>query len=294
MSSKGPEKSVLSPVGAEFSLFGKIPGGCLWPFLLILSGVWTISPTRVALGDTLHDTLSELSAQAASGNPAAMVRLGLCYDYGQKGAPRDLPVALSWYRKAAEKAFPPAEMVLSERYEIGRGVSPDEHLAVQWLVRAARHGYPPAEDALGDRYAAGQGVGKNDRTALVWYERAASGGYGESEDLLGERYESGTGLPKDMKKAVRWYLRAARDAGNPDAFTRLGEITAKGLGGVPRNPDTAFFWDSLARNTSLSARKALIDLGKGLSEKRQTRAWKKAMEFRSRYGGSWNRWILRP
>ena len=239
-------------------------------------------------------SLGDLARMASGGDTGAMVRLGLRYDFGQKGASRNLAKAVSWYRTAARKGDPAAMMLLSQRYEIGRGVPLDDRRALRWLEKSARHGYPPAEDALGDRYAAGQGVPKDDRKAVRWYIRAGSHGYGESQDLLGQRYESGQGVPKNLEKAAMWYLRAARDAGNPDAFARLGYFSEKGLGGLKRSPTDAWFWYSLAKDTSLTARKAQARLDSRLSVAEKTRAWKKKTEFLARYQKGWNRWILRP
>ena len=236
----------------------------------------------------------DLVRGASAGDPALMLLLGLRYDYGQKGMPHDLDKAVYWYRKSADLGYPPAEMILSQRYEVGRGVPQDDRLAVQWLKKSADLGYPPAEDALGDRYATGQGVVKSSSRALAWYRKAAAHGYGESQDLLGERYEIGQGVPKNFEKAAYWYLRAARDAGNPDAFFRLGRFSEKGLGGLRKDPVEALAWYTLAKDTSLSARKSWMELTKSLPEKDQTLAWKKATEFRSRYSGGWNRWVLRP
>lgn len=238
--------------------------------------------------------LETLRRDAKAGKPDRMVLLGLRYDFGQKGAPRDPARAVSWYRRAAVRGYAPAMMLLSERYEIGRGVPQDDQMALQWLRRSAHHGYPPAEDALGDRYASGQGVPKDDVRARAWYLRAGRKGYGESQDLLGEGYETGKGVPKNLAKAGYWYRRAARDAGNPDAFFRLGRFYEKGLGGVRQDPVRAYFWYSLAKRTSLSARSSWERIGKTLPEKDRVRVGKQVESFMKRYSGRWNRWILKP
>jgi TPR repeat protein len=272
----------------HFWIFGnRFAGLCL--LLSIASGFLLQTPAQAED----RGRLSDFMKGAVSGDPSSMVALGLRYDYG-RGVPHDLSMALHWYRIAADKGYPPAEMILSQRYEIGRGVPQDGPLAVMWLRRSARHGYPPAEDALGDRYASGQGLRKSQSRALFWYFKAASKGYGESQDLLGEHYELGQGVPKNLEKAGYWYLRAAKDSGNSDAFFRLGRFAEKGQDGHGRDPVEALFWYTLAKDTSLSARKSWKELTKKLSPKEQTRAWKRATEFRARYSGRWNRWVLRP
>jgi len=283
--------------GQSFSGVPSVPdrSGTLRRFFLaglLGAGLMAGVPEPYAQAGT--EGLTALDREASSGNRASMVTLGLRYDYGQKGAPRDLARAIFWYKKAAGLGYAPAEMILSQRYEVGRGVPQDDRLAVRWLRISAHHGYPPAEDALGDRYASGQGVPKDGKRALHWYFLAAAHGYGESQDLLGEAYEMGRGVPKNLGKAADWYRRAAKDAGNPDAFFRLGRFAEKGLGGLRKDPSEAMFWYSLAKETSLSARAAWQRLAKVLPEKDKTRAWKLATEFRARYSSRWNRWVLRP
>ena len=274
-------------------------------FATILTAISFLLVLSLAIGGFLRTASGEsrpltglsfgnIATRAAAGDKPAMVEIGMRYDYGQKGAPHDLEKAIFWYRKAAAAGNPAAMLLLSQRYEIGRGVPLDDRKAVRWLVRAARAGYPPAEDALGDRYAVGQGVPKDDRMAVRWYMRAGSHGYGESQDLLGQRYETGQGVPKDLEKAAYWYLRAARDAGNPDAFTRLGYFAEKGLGGMKQSLVEAWFWYSLAKDKNLSANKAIDRLGSLLTDAEKTRAWKKKTEFLARYRSRWNRWVLRP
>ncbi len=251
-------------------------------------------PASGEAGPLSGASFADLSRKAAGGDLSAMVDLGMRYDYGQKGAPHDLSRAIFWYRKAAAAGNPAAMILLSQRYEIGRGVPLDDRKALRWLVESARKGYPPAEDALGDRFAGGQGVPKDDRMAVRWYLRAGSHGYGESQDLLGGRYEAGQGVPKNLEKAAYWYLRAAKDAGNPDAFARLGAFAEKGVGGLRKSLVGAWFWYSLAKETSLSARQALDRLEGRLSDAEKTRAWKKKTEFLARYRSRWDRWVLRP
>ncbi|MGC8501196.1 MAG: tetratricopeptide repeat protein [Leptospirillia bacterium] len=223
----------------------------------------------------------------------ALVREALRYDFGAHGTPRDLPRAIALYRKAAGRGSLPAMMLLSQRYEIGRGVPQDDRRAVLWLRRAAHGGYPPAEDALGDRYAGGVGLKKDDARAIRWYLRAARHGYGESQDLLGLRYERGEGVRKNLSRARYWYDRAARDAGNPDAFARLGLFWEKGLGG-PKSLEKAYVWDVLAKTTlpSVTARYRAIE--KRLSPKTRKRLDREAADFLARYRPGWSRFRLAP
>ena len=184
-------------------------------------------------------------------------------------------------------------MLLSQRYEIGRGVPRDDSRALFWLQKAAQGGYPPAEDALGDRYAGGVGVKKDEALAVSWYLRAGRHGYGESQDLLGLRYERGEGVPRDLSRARYWYERAAKDAGNPDAFSRLGVLWETGQGG-PRSLERAYFWESLAKATYPAAQVRYETLSKKLSPEVRRRLDREAAEFLKRYRPRWSRFLLRP
>lgn len=264
----------------------RVPGHLLGALLVfVFVGVAPGAGTLMAAPPPLSSSLSD--------SPNDLVREGLRFDFGAKGAPRDLSRAIALYRKAAARGRLPAMMLLSQRYEIGRGVPQDDSRALFWLRKAARGGYPPAEDALGDRYAGGVGVKKDDALAVSWYLRAGRHGYGESQDLLGLRYERGEGVPRDLSRARYWYTRAARDAGNPDAFSRLGVLWESGQGG-PRNLARAYFWDSLAKTTNPAAQERYEALSKKLSPEVRRRLDREAAEFLRRYRPRWSRFILRP
>ncbi|MGC8528981.1 MAG: tetratricopeptide repeat protein [Leptospirillia bacterium] len=234
---------------------------------------------------------SPSSSSASSLND--LVREGLRFDFGAKGSPRDPARAVALYRKAAARGSLPAMMLLSQRYEIGRGVPQDDSRALFWLRKAAHGGYPPAEDALGDRYAGGVGVKKNDARAVFWYLRAGRHGYGESQDLLGLRYERGEGVPRDLSRARLWYERAARDAGNPDAFSRLGVLWETGKGG-PRSLERAYFWEALAKTTNPAAQVRYEALSRKLAPEVRRRLDREVAEFLKKYQPRWTRFVLRP
>ena len=109
----------------------------------------------------LPPTQAELAAHFAKGVPYEH-GTGVTLDYGQ---------ALTWYRKAAEGNYPPAEHALGLMTEAGRGVVRDEKAANAWFLRAAEHGLPEAQVHLARNLLTGTGTadGKPDKIeALKW------------------------------------------------------------------------------------------------------------------------------
>jgi TPR repeat protein len=52
--------------------------------------------------------------------------------YQGKGVPQDYAAAMSWYRKAAEQGYSPAQLKLGVLYDKGLGVRQDCAAAVSW------------------------------------------------------------------------------------------------------------------------------------------------------------------
>ena len=67
------------------------------------------------------------------------------YRFGE-GGPPDPAKAATWYRRAAERGEPVAQMNLGEMYALGVGVQRDPVQGLVWLRRAARQGKGWAAD----------------------------------------------------------------------------------------------------------------------------------------------------
>jgi TPR repeat protein len=89
--------------------------------------------------------------------------------------------AVSWFRKAAELGYAPAQYRLGVRTFAGLGVARDQVQAVSWYRKAAQQGHADAQLNLGYLYAiGGNGVAKDEVEAYAyWY----LGGYTEQTDL---------------------------------------------------------------------------------------------------------------
>jgi TPR repeat protein len=220
--------------------------------------------------------LIEWRTLAESGDKHSQYFLGLLHDTG-RGVPRDINVAIKWYKLAAEQGSEDAQNALRylskkrqqialerERqlakqgnadaqynlgvmYNEGQGVPEDDNAAFKWYTLAAEQGNAGAQVILGLIYDNGRGVPQDDKTAVKWYTLAAEQGDVYSQYNLGVMYEGGWGVPKDDKTAVKWYRLAAKQ-GNANAQYNLGWMYEEGQG-VPKDNVYAYMWWDIAASS---------------------------------------------
>jgi TPR repeat protein len=87
----------------------------------------------------------------------------------------DFATALQEWKPLAEQGHAEAQSSLGALYNIGRGVPKDIKLAVKWFRLAAKQGDADAQYSLGWMYAKGQGVPQDNKTAVKWWKLAAEG-----------------------------------------------------------------------------------------------------------------------
>lgn len=95
--------------------------------------------------------------------------------------------------------------------------------ANSYFKRAADKNFPPALASLGDSYLEGDGVKKDPLEALICYEKASKLGYGPAQFNVGILFMRGKLVPKDLDKA-EIYLRMAKD--NPTLGDLQQDATA--------------------------------------------------------------------
>lgn len=104
-------------------------------------------------------------------------KIGLMYETGKTGLPKNEKQAAVWYRKAAERDFAAAQTKLAYMYGAGRGVERNQTEAGKLLRRAAELGDAVAQDNVGAMYEKGiYGVTRNLVMAYVMYSHAAAAG----------------------------------------------------------------------------------------------------------------------
>lgn len=141
-----------------------------------------------------------------------------------KGVAQDDAEAFSWYRKAAEQGFAPAEFLTGQMYAFGKGTAEDQAEAVRWWRKASEHGWAYAQYNLGHALENGTGTEKNAAGALSWYRRAAEQGHAGAEYNLGYLYREGKGArritPRPSAGSGRRQITAA-----PTRSTRSASST---------------------------------------------------------------------
>jgi len=146
-----------------------------------------------------HQALTEFTALAERGQPAAMVNLGNLYMRGL-GVAQDYQQARYWYERAAKHADRAGESKLGLLYYYGLGVSVDYGEAAKWFERAARQGETGAETILASLYARGEGVDRDLARAYVWYTRAMAQGSEDAAEARAELVEEMS--PGEMSEAL--------------------------------------------------------------------------------------------
>lgn len=185
-----------------------------------------------------------LRKAAAGGNALAMNNLGNLHENGRGGLPQDDIQAANWYRKSAEAGYGRAMTNLGLMYDEGRGALPlDDAQALVWFRKAADAGDPYGMANLGGMYhGAHGGLAKDDVQAVYWYRKAAEGGDTFGMTSLGFMYHHGWGgLPQNDVEAVNWYRKAA-EGRDSTAMNNLGDMYRDGKGGLPQDDAQAVKW----------------------------------------------------
>jgi uncharacterized protein len=202
--------------------------------------------------------VSQLEAQAKSGDPIAQLKLARAYGRGD-GVPQDEEVAAQWYRKAADQGNAEAQDSLGQLYLTGQGVEQNKQQAVAWFQKSARQGNASAMFHLGAAYYNGDGVDIDDSLSYAWFTLAKEAGSpraaeavqrAESElkpariirgyKKIAEVYEKGGSLPENQAEAARWWLRAAKE-GDDDAQVAMATKLLNGQG-VAQDFEQGRYW----------------------------------------------------
>ena len=126
--------------------------------------------------------------------------------------------ALAWFERAAQRRYPPAQVILAVMYINGWGTRVNYAAALHWLNAAA--------DQLGRP--------RDLATAAKWYRRAAEVGNPLGENNLADLYLRGEGVKQDDSAAFFWFQKAAQQR-HTGACIKLGYMYAEGRG-VARSP----------------------------------------------------------
>jgi TPR repeat protein len=206
--------------------------------------------------------IPKLKALADAGDGAAQFALGTVLEGAFNYPTPNVPEAIAWYRRAAEKGVPEAQNTLGDHLAQGRGV-PQDYKAAAAFYRAAADKFPLAAAHLGDLYCYGYGVAEDGAECAKWYRKAAESGVAHAQSALGGLYSTGTGVDKNDVEASMWFRIAAN---NGDVLGQIGLASAYRVGtGIKQDYVQGYLWLSVAKANPAGAAFG-TDLQKAIAE----------------------------
>jgi TPR repeat protein len=179
--------------------------------------------------------------QADQGDAGAAYQLAVLYAQGQGGS-IDLPVSVSWLKRAARSGNIEAMYNLAVAYFQGKGTAVDRAQALYWYERAASARHPGAMRDLAAIYAEGQGVKPDLERAYGLYLASAQLGEPVSQLQAGLMLLQGRGVTANPRQALVWLSQAAEHGLPAAQFTLANQI-------ADSEPESAFRWYSQAANS---------------------------------------------
>jgi TPR repeat protein len=194
-----------------------------------------------------------------------MARKGHVFEQNQMGIASVLAIspdynvkeAVSWFQRAAQRGYAPAQVNLAVMYSNGWGTRVDYGAALRWLHAAADQGFARAYYNLGILHLEGQGVRRDYDEAFRWFQKGADAGDSSAQTNVGYMYDQGLGCPRSPSTAALWYRKAA-NAGNPLGENNLADLYLRGEG-VAQDDAEAFRLFQKAASQGLTG--ARIKLG---------------------------------
>lgn len=146
--------------------------------------------------------------------------IGELYEKGED-LPKNIALASSWYRKAAEQGHAQAQLGLAHLYLNAK----DYREAFRWCESAAKGREPEGHFCLGYLHQRGLGAKADGKTALKEYEEAARWGNASAMLAMGRMLANGDGTKQDRPRGFIWYFLAAR-RGNQEALSAATALRA--------------------------------------------------------------------
>jgi len=185
---------------------------------------------------------------ASASSRRALYELGRAY-----AANRQLPEAMSAWRKAADKGSTSAMVELGVMLGTGTGVAKDPAGARKLFERAAEAGNPRGVTNLA---ALSGGAPSDPVKARVLLSKAAEANSAEAEYQLGLMTAEGVGGPKDDVAARALFERAAAQ-NHPGALERMGTFAQSGRGGPQDSSAAKAYYEKAAALGNEDAKAAL-------------------------------------
>ena len=168
---------------------------------------------------------------ANKGNISAQISLGRAYSTG-KDLDFNYPEAFFWMNKAAEQQNPLAIYYLAQMYEYGNGTEKNPEKAFKLYTKSAELGNSQAQYTLGRWYQ--YSTKPNLDLAAKWYHKAAKQNNSNAMIAIAEMYRK-----QNTKEMILWFQRAA-ELGNKQGNKQLMQIFLNGTNETSAKPNLAF------------------------------------------------------
>jgi uncharacterized protein len=207
-----------------------------------VKGVSDVAPSDIA-------TAIKYCRVASGSSRRAMYQLGRAY-----AANRQMPEAISAWRKAADKGSTSAMVELGVLYGTGSGVAKDEAQARKLFERAADAGNPRGVTNLAALSGGGGAPADPARARELLTKSAETNA--EAQYQLGLMMADGNGGAKDDVGARNLFEKAAAQ-NHPGALERMGAFTQEGRGGPKDSAAAKAYYERAAALGDEDAKKAL-------------------------------------
>lgn len=141
--------------------------------------------------------------------PAANYTLGKAYELGYFRAPDKLKAYLA-HVEAAVDFYPPSQLYVGYRNDIGEVVEKNKEIALSWYMLCARANNLTCIRNVGMFFLNGIAVEENDEAAFAFFNSAAQQGHPPSITSVGYMYLRGYGVEKDINKANNMFLESCK------------------------------------------------------------------------------------
>ena len=186
--------------------------------------------------------------------------VGFTYETGGIIVQEDKVKAAEWFRKAAERGYADAQLMLGGMYDDGEGVPQDKVDAYVWFLLAASRGnkfapnisYWHEHELTADEINAAQEEAARRAAAMPEMPAAevnrllpaAEQGDAEAQYLLGMIYHRGKAVLRDYRETAKWHRKAAQQ-GHAEAQAVLAALHYNGRG-VAQDGREALQWSRKA------------------------------------------------
>jgi len=206
-----------------------------------VKGTAEIAPSDIA-------TAIKFCKIASTSSRRALYELGRAY-----AANKQMPEAMSAWRKAADKGSTSAMVELGVMLGTGTGVAKDPAEARKLFERAAEAGNPRGVSNLA---ALSGGAPSDPVKARALLSKAAEADSAEAEYQLGLMTADGVGGPKDDAAARALFEKAAAQ-NHPGALERMGAFSQSGRGGPQDSSAAKAYYEKAAALGNEDAKAAL-------------------------------------